>query len=129
MGVLLACGVAGIRHGRAERRAAPGRRQTLHTRDHRCPAEQTENAVRYLYWLRRCAGRSGLGHALRSSAEQPELRAALAAFALWLAYVSGAIGGGFASHRWGLPALAVPVAVLSALIVTDLVRPRADGSR
>lgn len=89
----------------------------------------TENAVRYLYWLRRCAGRSGLGHALRSSAQQPELRAALAAFALWLAYVSGAIGGGFASHRWGLPALAVPVAVLIALIVTDLVRPRADGSR
>ena len=88
----------------------------------------TENAVRYLYWLRRCAGRGGLGHALRSSAQQPELRAALAAFALWLAYVSGAIGGGFASHRWGLPALAVPVAVLIALIVTDLVRPRADGS-
>jgi uncharacterized membrane protein YoaK (UPF0700 family) len=88
-----------------------------------------ENAVRYLYWLRRCVGRSGLAHAVRTSARQPELRAALAAFALWLAYIIGAIGGGFASHRWGLPALAIPVAVLIALIVIDLVHPRVDGSR
>lgn len=84
-----------------------------------------ENAVRYLGWLRQQARQRGYRQALRASAVQPQLRAAAAAAGLWIAYVAGAIGGGFASHRWGLPALAVPVAVLVALVAADLMRPLA----
>ena len=82
-----------------------------------------ENAVRYLFWLRQQARQSGYLHALRAAATPPELRAAAAAAGLWLAYIAGAVGGGFASHRWGLPALALPVAVLAAIAAADLIRP------
>ena len=62
---------------------------------------------------------------------EPEARKLTATLpaTLWLAYVTGAVGGGFASHRWGLPALALPVALLVALVAAELMRPlTADGA-
>jgi uncharacterized membrane protein YoaK (UPF0700 family) len=76
----------------------------------------SEDAVRYAFWLR-------FGGALRASPAHPALRGAAVAGLIWLAYVVGAIGGGFASRRWALLALALPLAVLTAALVIDLMRP------
>ena len=80
-----------------------------------------EDLVRYGFWL--CQRRGG-GDG-RGSLAHPALRAAAVSGLLWLAYVLGAIGGGLASHRWGLLGLAVPVAVLVAGTAADLMRPLA----
>jgi uncharacterized membrane protein YoaK (UPF0700 family) len=52
----------------------------------------------------------------------PVVRAMLLA-ALWCAYALGAIAGGFGVARGGMGALWMPVAVLAAVIVADIVSP------
>ncbi len=45
---------------------------------------------------------------------------------LWLAYVAGALAGGFSELRWAFFAMVAPIAVLGAVIGWDLARvPRA----
>lgn len=87
----------------------------------------SEDVVRYAFWLRD-ARSAGVGRALRASPGHPALRGAVVAGSIWVAYVVGAIGGGFASRRWGLLALALPLAVLIAGVVADLMRPFAPDS-
>lgn len=82
-----------------------------------------EGAARYVFWLSRQAGDVGYLRALRASPAQLDLRAAAAAAAVWLAYIAGAIGGGFGHHHWQLYALALPLAVLTIVISVDLARP------
>lgn len=86
-----------------------------------------EESVHVLFWLREQTRTAGLRHALRAAPAQPALRAAVAAALLWLAYVTGAVSGGFAKHRWELYALALPLAVLAATIVAESVRPGGGG--
>lgn len=83
----------------------------------------SEEAVRFGFWLREQGRGVGYGSALRAAAAQPSLRNAGRAGVLWLAYVGGAIGGGFASHRWALFALAMPIALLAVAAAADLSRP------
>ena len=88
----------------------------------------SEDAVRYAFWLCEYARGAGLGRALRASPAHPALRGAVVAGLIWIAYVAGAIGGGFASRRWALLALALPLALLTAAVVVDLIRPFAPDS-
>jgi uncharacterized membrane protein YoaK (UPF0700 family) len=43
---------------------------------------------------------------------------------VWAAYVTGAVAGGFAEHRWGPVGVVLPLAGLSLLIARDLTRRR-----
>ena len=88
-----------------------------------------EDGVHYLFWLREQVRGGGFRHALRASPAQPALRAAVASALVWLAYVTGAISGGFAKHGWELRALALPIAVLAVIIAVDLARPGASAQR
>ena len=84
-----------------------------------------EDVVRFAFWLREPHARGGgHGRPLRAALAHPALRGAAVAALLWLAYVAGAVGGGFASRRWGLLALALPVTVLVGLIALDLAGDR-----
>jgi uncharacterized membrane protein YoaK (UPF0700 family) len=82
-----------------------------------------EESVQVLFWLRAETRTAGLRRALRAAPAHPGLRAAVASALLWLAYVAGAISGGFAKHRWQLYALALPLAVLAVTIGVESVRP------
>lgn len=88
----------------------------------------SEDVVRYAFWLREQARGVGFGHALRASPAHPGLRGAVVAGLIWVAYAVGAIGGGFATRRWALLALALPLAVLTAGVIIDLIRPFAPGA-
>jgi len=81
-----------------------------------------EESARYL--LARADGRAAAVH---GSAVRASLRAAAAAALLWLAYVGGAVGGGFTKQYWQLYALALPVTVLAVIVVVDLARPAAEA--
>ena len=86
-----------------------------------------EDGVRYLFWMRERSRAVGCRQALRGSSAHPALRAAAAAALLWLAYIAGAVSGGFAKHRWELHALALPIAVLAFVIAAHVARPGAPG--
>jgi uncharacterized membrane protein YoaK (UPF0700 family) len=82
-----------------------------------------ESGVHHLFWLRAQSRRTGWAAAVRASRREPALRSAAAAALLWLAYVSGAVSGGFAERRWQLYALALPVAVLAVIATANPMRP------
>jgi uncharacterized membrane protein YoaK (UPF0700 family) len=86
-----------------------------------------EDVVHYLFWLRQQVRGSGYREALRDSPAHPALRAAVASLLVWLAYITGAVSGGFTKHRWELHALALPIVVLAVIVAVDLAQP--DGSR
>ena len=86
-----------------------------------------EQSVHVLFWLREETRTVGLRHALRAAPAHPRLRAAVASALLWLAYVAGAVSGGFAKHRWQLYALALPLGVLAVTIGVESMRPGGVG--
>ena len=86
----------------------------------------TEDAVRYLFWLRdHVHGRSRrhAGRVLRVSARQPTLARVVLSSAIWGGYIVGAILDGGAQLSWHLGALVLPLAGLAGIIGIDLVRP------
>jgi len=87
-----------------------------------------DGAVHYVFWLHEQRRAAGWRHALRASAAHPALRTAVAAAVLWLAYVAGAISGGFTKSQWELYALALPLAVLAIVIGAELARPSWDAA-
>ena len=98
--------------------------QTLHT-TYITGALQSfaEDGVHYLFWLREQTRAAGYRRALRGSPAQPALRAAAASALLWLAYVAGAVSGGFSKHEWELHALILPLGVLAVIVAVDIARP------
>jgi len=102
--------------------------QTLHT-TYITGVLQTlvESAVRYGFWLVREVRGHGWRPALRASPGEPALRAVRAAGLTWLAYVTGALGGGLAAQRWELHALALPIALLAVVAGVDLAWPEATA--
>jgi uncharacterized membrane protein YoaK (UPF0700 family) len=82
-----------------------------------------EESVHVLFWLREQTHAAGLRAALRAMPARPDLRAAVASALLWLAYVVGAVSGGFAKHRWQLYALALPLGLLAVVTAIEITRP------
>ncbi len=82
--------------------------------------------MQQLLWIRdRTRGR-GLSRWRRVLAVTPRRRAARHAvllFAVWAAYVVGALVGALAHGRWGLWAIALPVIAYGLLALLDLWRP------
>jgi len=115
----------GLQNGTLRRVAG----QTLHTTYVTGVLQSlAEAAVHYLFWLREQWRAAGWRYALRASAAHPALRTAVAAAVLWLAYVAGAICGGFTKSQWELYALALPLAVLTIVIGAELARPSWDAA-
>ena len=83
--------------------------------------------VHLLFWLGEQTRAVGLRPALRAAPAQPALRAAVASALLWLAYVAGAVSGGYAKHRWELYALIAPLAALAATIAAASIQPHVGG--
>jgi uncharacterized membrane protein YoaK (UPF0700 family) len=86
-----------------------------------------EDVVQLLFWVAGQMRAVGLGQALRGVPAQPLLRSATTAALVWLAYVGGAVSGGFSKHAWELQALLLPLAVLAVIAVVDLLRPGRGG--
>jgi len=75
-----------------------------------------EEVVRYVF------NRRGADPAAAAERRAP-LRAAGLSALIWLAYITGAIGGGFTTQYWQLYALALPLAVLALIVAVDVTRP------
>jgi uncharacterized membrane protein YoaK (UPF0700 family) len=85
-----------------------------------------EDGVEYLYWLR--DHRLGaMGHrvaaAQRAATRPPSLKMMLSGGGIWLAFVTGAITGGYAQKRWELRSLLLPLSGLALIIALDWLRP------
>lgn len=65
------------------------------------------------------AAGGGSGNVLR----EPSLAHALLYAGIWIAYMGGAIGGGAAELRWGIPAVCFPLGALACLLARVLWRP------
>lgn len=90
----------------------------------------TEEAVRYLFWVRDNLGRGQrLTTLLRLSPRQPDFKSLLLHLGIWLCYVLGAVLGAVAQLRWGLLSLALPVACLLLAALCDLAWPLAPQTR
>jgi Protein of unknown function (DUF1275) len=67
-----------------------------------------ETGVEYLYWLRD-RSRGAMGHRVaatpRAAPRQTSLKMMLLSSGIWLAFVTGAITGGYAQKRWELRSL------------------------
>jgi uncharacterized membrane protein YoaK (UPF0700 family) len=69
------------------------------------------------------AGRSYVRDVLGVGEREDSRRRALVLAAVWFVYAGGAVLGAFLDDRWRLWALAVPAAILAALVLVDLRRP------
>jgi uncharacterized membrane protein YoaK (UPF0700 family) len=85
-----------------------------------------EAGVEYLYWLRD-RSRRAMGHrvaaAPRATPRQVSLKMMLLSSGIWLAFVTGAITGGYAQKRWELRSLLIPLSGLALIITLDWVQP------
>ncbi len=85
-----------------------------------------ESMSDYLFWLRdRTRGRfrNRIGKALRVSSRQTSVQHATLTLTLWIVYVAGAVCGGFATDRWELRGMFVPLAVLATITAYGVFRP------
>lgn len=82
-----------------------------------------KEGVAYLFWRvdRRRGGNVSAAQGIVPS--QPSLFRALLVGGTWLAFIAGAVLGGFAVHRLNLNALIIPLGILAGLILIDLWRP------
>ena len=89
-------------------------------------AKFAEAGVDYLFWVRdrmshRYPGR--LRRVLRVSARQKALQHASLTAGLWLAFFAGGVSGAFLQAGFALFSLWAPIAVLTAAVLVDLIRP------
>ncbi len=83
----------------------------------------TESFTRALFWGYDHVRQSGSSHIVRDALKHPDVQDASMLFATWTCYVIGAVIGTILKMRWELKALYVPVTILLAFIVIDVVRP------
>jgi uncharacterized membrane protein YoaK (UPF0700 family) len=87
----------------------------------------TQEATNYLFWLRdgrvRDERHSFLSRVLRLGSRRDSAARMQILAAVWLAYAGGGVLGSFCDGRLALWALAIPLAVLVAVIARDLHRP------
>jgi uncharacterized membrane protein YoaK (UPF0700 family) len=91
-----------------------------------------EDGVDYLYWLRdrrRGAGDNRVTTSLRASPGQVSLKMMLLNGGIWLAFVIGAVTGGYTQQRWELRSLLFPLFGLGLIIAIDLFEPIHDARR
>jgi uncharacterized membrane protein YoaK (UPF0700 family) len=81
-----------------------------------------EDGVEYLYWLRD-RRRGAMGHRGDASPRRPSLKMMLLGGGIWLAFVTGAITGGYAQKRWELRSLLLPLSGLALIIALDRLQP------
>jgi len=85
-----------------------------------------ETGVEYLYWLRD-RSRGAMGHrggaSPRAAPRQTSLKMMLLGSSIWLAFVTGAITGGYAQMRWELRSLLLPLSGLAFIIALDWLQP------
>ena len=81
-----------------------------------------ETGVEYLYWLRD-RSRGAVGHRGAAAPRQTSLKMMLLSSGIWLAFVIGAITGGYAQMRWELRSLLLPLSGLALIIALDWLRP------
>jgi len=81
-----------------------------------------EDGVEYLYWLldRRRAAMDQCGAA---TPRRPSLKMMLLGGGILLAFVTGAITGGYAQKRWELRSLLLPLSGLALIIALDWLQP------
>jgi len=85
-----------------------------------------ESFTDYLFWLRdrmRNRSRGRMWRVLRVSVRQISLQRAALTFALWATYLAGAIGGEFATLRWALLGMLIPLLILMSIVIYGTVRP------
>ena len=84
-----------------------------------------EQSVQYLFWLRDHWGahRGHLGVLFRLSRQQASFRHLCLQGSIWVVFVLGAILGVWATLRWGLVSLALPVVCLAGIAFCDLLNP------
>lgn len=85
-----------------------------------------ESFAAYLFWIRdrtRHRFRLRIGKVLRVSPRNPHMKRALLTSELWLAYLVGAVAGGWTLAQWKLLAMLAPLAVIVALTVYGAARP------
>jgi uncharacterized membrane protein YoaK (UPF0700 family) len=64
-----------------------------------------------------------LAKAFAAVRREPTYRQAVLLGTVWLSYLAGALSGALLALRWGIAALALPIAVLGFLVVADLLSP------
>lgn len=81
--------------------------------------------VRYVQWLRAQDRHASGGFLLllQSSRGEPSYHGMILSGSMWMFYVVGASVGSLAKHLWDLGALVLPLLVLAAVVLVDLVRP------
>ncbi|HLI82156.1 MAG TPA: YoaK family protein [Candidatus Binataceae bacterium] len=85
-----------------------------------------ESVSDFLFWMRdrtRHRFRRRISKVLRVARRQPTLQHAVLTFALWFAYLTGAIAGDFLTLRWMLLGLLAPLLMLIALVAYGAFRP------
>jgi len=84
-----------------------------------------EQSVQYLFWLRDhwVDHRGRPGPLFRLSRQQPSFFHLWLQGSIWLIFVVGAILGVWATLRWGLISLALPIACLGFISLCDSINP------
>jgi uncharacterized membrane protein YoaK (UPF0700 family) len=85
-----------------------------------------ESLSEYLFWLRaRTRGRfrARIFKVLRVSPRLISLQQAALTLGLWIAYLAGAVCGGFSIDRWALLGMIAPLTVLTAVALYGAFRP------
>jgi uncharacterized membrane protein YoaK (UPF0700 family) len=93
-------------------------------------AQFAESWSRYMFWFydkTRGPGTYRFREALRLSAHHEDFKDAALTAALWFGFLAGGLCGVWLLYRWNLNALFLPVAILAAFTITDLIRPISIG--
>lgn len=123
----LACGAMGMQNATLTRVGSLTVRTTHVTGT---LAQFAESWSRYMFWFydkTRGPGNYRFREALRLSAHHEDFKDAAITAALWFGFLAGGLCGVWLLYRWNLNALFLPVAILAAFTITDLVHPISIG--
>ena len=123
----LACGAMGIQNATLTRVGSLTVRTTHVTGT---LAQFSESWSRYMFWFydkTRGPGTYRFREALRLSTHHEDFKDAVITAALWFGFLAGGLCGVSLLYRWHLNALFLPVLILAAFTITDLVHPISIG--
>lgn len=86
-------------------------------------AAVAKEGVAYLFWLGSHERRDNASASEGILPAHPSLFRASLSAGIFLAFLAGAVIGGYGAHRWTLNAMLIPLIVIVLLILSDLWRP------
>lgn len=125
----LACGAMGLQNATLTRVGSLSVRTTHVTGT---LAKFAESWSRYMFWFydkTRGPGNYRFREAVRLSVHHEDFRDAGITAALWFGFLAGGLCGVWLLYRWNLNALFLPVGILAAFTITDLVHPVAVAAK